>query len=249
MSKIIKENSLFINLKMYISFFRGVTIGLTLDGLWVAKYVNPYMSPLIWQFIISFIVIHRFYAKFKVASKRVQSFMKYAIVVGIFLEVIASLILHMYTYRLENIPLYVPFGHALIYILAFYLSKEPILRKYSKTLIPLLLIGTIIYSLTWWHFANDMFGLLCLFIFLVVFYLNKRSRLFMLIIFYFVIYIELMGTATGSWYWAEITFFGMPSANPPSAIGVAYMLLDSLCLLLYKKFNPHIWKRFKSINK
>ena len=71
----------------------------------------------------------------------------------------------------------------------------------------------------------------------------------MLIIFYFVIYIELIGTATGSWYWAEITFFGMPSANPPSAIGVAYMLLDSLCLLLYKKFNPHIWKRFKSINK
>lgn len=232
---------------MYISFTRGVPVGLTLDGVFVSNYVNPYMSPFIWQFIISFIAIHRFYEKFKKSTKRVKSFMIYAIIVGIVLEVIASLVLKMYTYRLENIPLYVPFGHALIYISAYYLSKEPITKKYEDKIKTILFISVISYSLLWWYFANDQFGLMCLFIFLLVYYYNKRSRLFMLYIFSLVVYVELIGTATGAWYWADVTFFGLPSANPPSAIGIAYVLLDSICLFLYKKFNPKTWSRFKSI--
>ena len=152
---------------MYISFIRGVLVGLTLDSVWVSGFINPYMSPFIWQIIISFIAIHRFYEKFKKSTRRVKSFMKYAIVVGIVLEIFASLILKMYTYRLENIPLYVPFGHALIYICAYYLSKEPITKKYAKKIQPILLLTAVIYSLSWWWFANDQFGLMCLFIFLL----------------------------------------------------------------------------------
>lgn len=242
-------NTKLMHTHIYVSFFKGVLIGLTLDGTFVSRHVNPYMSPFIWQMIISIIAINRFYSIFKKASKRVKSFMKYAIVVGIVLEIIGSLILGMYTYRLENIPIFVPFGHALIYLCAFYLSQEPYIKKFDSKLIPILLTGSIIYSLSWWYFANDWFGLICLVLFLIVFYFNKRSQLFMLIIFYLVVYVELIGTATGSWFWAEITLFGIPSANPPSAIGIAYMLLDGLCLFLYKKFHPKIWKRFKDIYK
>lgn len=236
-----------IHSSMYISFIRGVPIGLTLDGVFISNYISSYLSPFLFQFLISFIAIHRFYEKFKNSTKRVKSFMKYAIFVGIILEIIAALILKMYTYRLENIPLYVPFGHALIYICAYYLSKEPLVKKYSKNIQLILLISAISYSLFWWCFTNDYFGMLCLFIFLIVFYFNKRSRIFMLFIFFLVVYVELIGTSVGAWTWAEITFFGMPSANPPSAIGIAYVLLDSICLFLYKKFNPLTWKRFKAI--
>ena len=74
------------------------------------------------------------------SKPRVKELMLYAVLIGIGGEYLFSRALDMYTYRLENVPLYVPIGHAALYARVFKFSSTPIVRKHHKAVEQLFLI-------------------------------------------------------------------------------------------------------------
>ncbi len=165
-------------------------------------------------------------------------------------EMALSLGLGMYTYRLNNVPHYVPLGHAIVYAAVYYITKEPWVRKHQQSVIRFLYISMVVYSTMWLVFAGDVLGFLGMLSVVVLFRFVPHTQLFFLVMFFMVVYLELWGTHYGNWVWPPVwfdTLTWIPSANPPSGIGVAYFLFDASCLLAYKFLNTGRWQRVRSL--
>ena len=147
-----------------------------------------------------------------------EIYLRKLMLVMVFLSYIGELIfcklLGMYNYRTECIPLYVPFGHAIVYASGYIfahskwaLEQEKPLRKYFATFFIVLFLGVGVL-------LNDIFTLLFGLLFFV---LMKRKRWQNL--YYFialcVIFIELVGTYFQCWTWVPKTFGLIPASNPP----------------------------------
>lgn len=146
--------------------------------------------------------------------------------------------LGMYHYRTPGIPLYVPFGHAIVYASgyvwahkAWAIKNESVIRKIFTGL-----FLTSFLAVGWW--LNDIFTL----VFAVFFFaLLKRKRWQNL--YYFiavcVVFIELVGTYFGCWTWSEKTFGYIPAANPPIGAVFFYAGGDVLLAKLVQKLNQN----------
>jgi hypothetical protein len=77
---------------------------------------------------------------------------------------------------------------------------------------------------------GDFVGALLFVVFL--FYLFKgRSPLVYLAAFFITTWLELIGTAVGTWHWAEIDpVLGLPQGNPPSGVAAWYCLVDAVAM-------------------
>ena len=219
-----------------------VWIGLYLDGKAVAFRVE---NTQIWS---SVLVIITFFWIVKSVSKPVRELMFFGLIVAVGGEVLFSLVLGMYTYRLENLPLYVPFGHSIIYASIYYLVKEPLVRNHKEKIIKLLYIAMILYSTLWLFYGDDTFGFLCMLVIVILFKRHPDTKLFFLLMYFAIVYLELLGTYYGCWSWPEIWFDKITfieSANPPSGISVFYFAFDVGCLWFYKHYNKRRWYTMK----
>ena len=70
---------------------------------------------------------------FSPREKRIQTFV--LIGVATIFECIGSLVWGLYTYRLDNLPLYVPPGHGLFYLTALRLAELPLLNHYARRIV------------------------------------------------------------------------------------------------------------------
>ena len=233
-------------LHIYLPVLFALFLGLFLDSKDISsKFINSqYLANAIT--LITFIWIY-----FKVSVK-IKKLMIYGLILAFFGEVFFSLVLGMYTYRLENLPLYVPLGHSIIYAGVFYISKESVLKQNKELIIKILYVLMIIYSTAWLIFANDVFGFICMLV--IVYLLNKKphTKLFFLVMFFMIVYLELLGTYFGCWVWPEVWFDKITfisSANPPSGISVFYFGFDIGCLLIYRQFNKIKWQRLRNLQK
>lgn len=184
------------------------------------------------------------------SPRYLKEMMIFGIIVALFGETLFSLLLGMYTYRLENIPLYVFFGHSIIYAGVFYAAKEPLLRRYQERVIQFLAVAAVIYAALWLWFGSDLFGFLCTVGLMFILMRYKKQRLFFLLMYFTVAYLELVGTYYGCWSWPSVWFdliTFVPSANPPSGIGFFYFLFDAGCLWFYKQADKRRWKRLRAI--
>ena len=186
------------------------------------------------------------------SSARLREQMLYAVFIGFVGEHLFSIGLGMYTYRLENIPHYVPPGHAIVLMAAIYFCKESIVKNSQKLLEKIFTIFILVYATLFLIFADDVFGFVMSI--LVIFLLRNRprERLFYLTMYIVVAFLEIVGTSYGCWYWPEIAWDVIPflkSANPPSGISLFYFLLDLGSLWLYKKRHNIAWARMKNIRK
>lgn len=233
-------------LHIYIPVFFVLWIGLFIDSKIVSThFVNN-------QYITNILVLITFIWIYLKVSIKIKKLMLYGLILAFLGEALFTLILGMYTYRLENLPFYVPFGHSIIYAGAFYIAKEPILQRNKELVIRILYILMLIYSTAWLLFANDVFGFICMLF--IMFLLKKKphTKLFFLIMFFIIVYLELIGTYYECWYWPEIWFDKIsfiPSANPPSGISVFYFGFDVGCLLIYKQLNKQKWIRLRNLQK
>jgi len=139
-------------------------------------------------------------------------------------EMFLSLGWGLYTYRLGNIPLYVPPGHALLLLLGITLARrmpEPVARA---------IVGcAVIYSLAAAAAGLDTFGiLLCLVLAAAALAMPAQRRLYAST-FVLSLALELAGTWLGNWRWApEVPVLGLVTTNPPGAAGALYCALDAL---------------------
>lgn len=150
----------------------------------------------------------------------------------------------LYTYRLGNLPFYVPLGHALLFVAGLRLSGHlprwfPPLVLGLSTLVVGVLVGVVGHSaeLLW-------FGL-----FLAAYALGRDRRVCSVMLM-MALALELAGTASGAWRWAaQVPYVGLESGNPPFAAGAFYCVLDLLVLNSTRLlsaiagFRPHATKR------
>ena len=234
----------------YLHFYLPVLLFLWL-GLWIdSENVASRFDDA--QMITNLLALALFVWLYLHVSKVLKELMLFGVIVAFGGEMLFSLVLGMYTYRLENLPLYVPLGHSLVYAAVYYMAKEPLLLLHKEQLIRFLYLLVAFYAVFWLLFAGDVFGFLCT---LGVFLLLRRyakSRLFFLIMYLMIVYLELLGTHYGAWVWPEIWFDAVafiPSANPPSGISVFYFGFDAGCLWFYKHYNEKRWERFRTLRK
>jgi hypothetical protein len=204
------------------------------------------------QFLTNVFMLLAFYWLYSRSVKRTKELMIYAVILGFLGEYFFSVYLDMYTYRLGNVPLYVPFGHAAVYGRVYVFSKAAVVRKYHKILERFMYVVISLFALGYLVFFNDVFGFvmtLCVFALLIK---RPKDRMFFLTMYIIVAVLEIGGPAYGAWKWPD-TAFGifdfLPSNNAPSGISLFYFLLDIGCFVLYTQRNKISWQRVKNIRR
>jgi hypothetical protein len=149
------------------------------------------------------------------------------------LEYSASPLLGLYTYRLHNVPAFVPPGHGLVYLAAVLVGRSLVVTR--RPALPLLVLG----AATVWAVGGlvlperpDTLGAL-LFVSFAIFVLRGRTPGVYAAAFALTAALELYGTRLGTWAWAPHDPTGLLSAaNPPSGIPGGYCWLDFWALAL-----------------
>jgi hypothetical protein len=147
-------------------------------------------------------------------------------------ELTGSIIWGVYTYRLHNLPTFVPPAHGLVFIGGVSLSQG--LRTHARALV----IVAAGIAATWGVLGvtvlprTDAAGALGVPL-LLAFLVFSRSRAAYAGVFLVVAALELYGTAIGTWRWAEqLPGLGIPDGNPPSGVASGYVWFDVMALLL-----------------
>jgi hypothetical protein len=147
-------------------------------------------------------------------------------------ELTGSILWGVYSYRLHNLPTFVPPAHGLVFMAGLSLSES--LRRHARSLV---LVAAAIASL--WGVLGltvlprlDAAGALGVPL-LLAFLWRSRARATYAAVFLVVTALELYGTAIGTWRWAEkLPGLGIPDGNPPSGVASGYVWFDVMALLL-----------------
>ena len=140
----------------------------------------------------------------------------------------------LYDYRLGNLPLYIPPGHALVFAMSLELAPRAprwLPRWTAAGVVAWTVLGVVTgpatASLLW---APVILGCLRW---------GGRPGLYAPMV-WVALAIELYGTGLGAWaYRSELPGLGLSSPNPPVLAGAFYCLLDRLCLLLVGRSWEH----------
>lgn len=129
-------------------------------------------------------------------------------------ELIFCKLLGMYAYRTSDIPLYVPFGHAIVYASGFVLVERPYFVSNENKLKQLFFILFATLFLGVGIFLHDIFSVVFGTLFFVLLKRKKWNNVYYSIALC-VIFIELVGTYFKCWTWVPKTFGVIPAVNPP----------------------------------
>jgi hypothetical protein len=145
-----------------------------------------------------------------------------------------SPLLQAYVYRIGTVPLYVPPGHGLVYLAAMTLGRTPLFAVARRPLVAL----TIVVGAMWAasglvgprHDVLGAFWFACLLAFLAW----GPNPLLYVGAFVVVSYLELAGTALGTWAWAgtDPVLHVIGQGNPPSGAAGGYGWFDLYGMLL-----------------
>jgi hypothetical protein len=147
-------------------------------------------------------------------------------------EVTGSLIWGVYSYRLHNLPLFVPPAHGLVYLTGLALASTFAHRARALVVVAAScaaawgLLGLTVLP------HRDVAGAVGVPL-LLLFLWRGRNRAIYAGVFLVVATLELYGTAIGTWRWArELPGLGIPDGNPPSGVASGYVWFDVMALLI-----------------
>ncbi len=148
-------------------------------------------------------------------------------------ENFASLYMSGYTYRLENLPWFVPPGHGLVYLTAIVIGRTDLFLKHARAIAAFVVLvgGTwAVLALTAVIGREDEIGTL-LFCIYLLFLFKGRSPMVYLGAFFITTWVELIGTSLGTWNWAAIDPAStLTQGNPPSGVAAWYCLVDAVAI-------------------
>ncbi|QNM87027.1 hypothetical protein H9W90_00145 [Polaribacter pectinis] len=246
MSLLASKSPIYATVKSLGALFAFIITGLFIDSSYMAEQTKNA------QFYANIIIVVGFGLVFLQVNKRVKEQMIAAVIIAVLGEYLFSIALGMYTYRLENVPHYIPIGHALVYVAVLYFSKAASIKKNKIKIERFLTIFILIYATVFLIFKNDVFGFVMTIATLLILRKKPRERLFYLTMYITVAYLEIIGTTYQCWWWPSTawnTIPFLPSHNPPSGISLFYFLLDLGTLWLYKQRHRITWSRMKNIRK
>jgi hypothetical protein len=145
------------------------------------------------------------------------------------IEYTFSPLLEAYVYRIGTVPGFVPPGHGLVYLAALALGRSRLLRSNERVAVTTVVVVGGAWAGYGLLFADrvDVLGAFW-FACLLGFLAWGRARLLYVGAFVVVSYLELVGTALGTWAWAPtdpvLHVIGM--GNPPSGAAGGYGWFD-----------------------
>src|SRR5262249_6582107 len=120
-------------------------------------------------------------------------------------EVMGSIVLGAYTYRLENLPAFVPPGHGLVYLAGLRISQSDVVRRHRQAFLNLV-IGLVAA----WAVAGlvllgrtDALGALTGALLIYVLLRGRANAAIYAGVFLMVGFLEIYGTSVGAWHWAH----------------------------------------------
>jgi len=129
----------------------------------------------------------------------------------------------LYSYRLGNLPLFIPPGHAIVYAASVRMSRS--MPHWLPVVVVTVFGGYVSYAALR---GFDTFGLIwfAAFVAYVIFSANRRLCA---MLFVFALAIEVYGTRLGGWrYFTIEPWFGLTTTNPPVWVGAIYCTLETL---------------------
>jgi hypothetical protein len=202
----IRSESLPLLFAILFPIFTFIALGI--DSTW---FLHQYCDG---RQLTNILAIGYFLLLYFYSGSRLRKLMVVMVPLSYIGEIIFCKLLGMYTYRTSLIPLYVPFGHAIVYASGYIIAHQAVITRHGSPLRIFFAIGFSLMFLLVGIYLNDIFSLVFGALF---FLLLKRKRWDNL--YYFVaicvIIIELIGTYFGCWAWASKTFGYIPTINPP----------------------------------
>ena len=150
-------------------------------------------------------------------------------------EVWSSIVWGIYRYRFDNVPLFVPPGHGLVYLFALRAARTPFVERHRERFSQAAFICATVWAVggmtlePWLLHRWDVLGLLWWPLF--AWFMRKPSAPIYAAAFFITSYLELWGTHFGTWAWQVLAPVShIPSGNPPSVISAGYCLMDFMSI-------------------
>jgi len=161
------------------------------------------------------------------------------------MEVVGSILWGVYTYRLHNLPLFVPPGHGLVYLTGMRLTQTSLVARRPRAF-----VAAVALFAGGWALAGltvlprlDASGALGTAV-VLVFLLRGRAPALYAAVFLVVAMVELSGTAAGVWAWKPfVPGLELPSGNPPSGAASGYVLFDIVAIAVTARLVPLLRSR------
>ncbi|HEU4855430.1 MAG TPA: hypothetical protein VFS89_09145 [Nitrosospira sp.] len=203
--------------------FLCVAISLNMDASGSMEQQN-FMGLIAWTFL--FLMLWG-------ENKEVRMQVIIAVAFATLGEHFASIYMGGYTYRFGNVPAYVPPGHGMVYLTAVALARSGLFLTHARKIALLVAVTCGVWSI--WGISGypaqgDQVGALLYCVFLI-YLLRGRSPMVYLAAFFITTWLELIGTAAGTWKWATIEpVMGLSQGNPPSGVAAWYCLVDAVAI-------------------
>jgi hypothetical protein len=192
----------------------SLAVGLALD-VRTGFYGQTLISAAIWALLL--FLLSR-------ADPRERHALMACLVIATAGEVFLSLVWGLYTYRLHNIPLFVPPGHVLLLMLGIALAQRISARTANA-----ILGCAAIYALAAAALRIDTFALPLLGALAAISFLMPSHRRLYASTFVLSLVLELYGTWLGNWTWARhVPVIALVTTNPPGIASAFYAVLDAL---------------------
>jgi hypothetical protein len=195
--------------------------------LWVDRYVDIHGQLLLGALTWAALVVAA-----RPLPRERQAQVAVVICAATVAEVTGSIVWGVYTYRLHNLPTFIPPAHGLVFMAGLALSEA--LRRHDRALVATAAAGAIAWGVLGLAVLpqTDAAGALGVPL-LLAFLCWSSGRAAYAGVFLVVGALELYGTAIGTWRWAaELPGLGIPDGNPPSGVASGYVWFDVMALLL-----------------
>lgn len=138
-------------------------------------------------------------------------------------ELVLSICWGLYDYRLGNLPLFVPPGHVLLYLLGKDLARR--MPEWIVQAVPVVFAPYILYGIL---SGRDVQSGIWYVLLVIVLWFGVNRRLYALM-FVLAFILEIYGTGLANWTWrSTVPGLDISSANPPASVGAFYAVLDLL---------------------
>jgi hypothetical protein len=162
-------------------------------------------------------------------------------------EGVLALILHWYTYRLHNLPGWVPAGHGIVFFTALRWSRTPFAQGHERGVKLAASVGAVAYALVGLVRQDDQVGAATTVMLLALMWAVKDRGSFYAMLWLVVCWLEFWGVHLGAWHWSA----SMPAAHlheggPPTGIVGVYGLVDLLVYAIVDRFASTIAEKLRA---
>ena len=218
--------------QLFLAFFFTVftIVALGIDSVF---FTNHYFDA---RIIVNILAIVYFSLLFFTADMALRKLMFVMVFLSYVGELIFCKLLGMYHYRTQLIPLYVPFGHAIVYASGYIFAHTGWVIKKEKQLQVFFALFFSGLFLAVGILLDDIFSLIFGILFFVLLKRKHWQNLYYCIALC-VIFIELVGTYFECWTWVPKTYGVIPAANPPMGAVFFYAGGDLLLVKITTLWN------------